>query len=888
MRYTLCFSLVAVTLFISGCGKSVPQRWQNFKAYYNTFYNAERSFEAGYEKNQNLELDVVEGRPIRMFFPPGQAGYQELQNAIDKGADILRDHDRSDFVEPSILLIGKSYFFRKEFFSAQQKFGELRRIGMNSKLVQAAVFWETRTLFEMGLYSQAVTFAEQQLLSLNEWDPHIEAETALILAESHVSLGDFMTAVDLIDPALPQIKDKDLKARGFFLLGQLLQFEGNYELASKAFDEVIQSKRAYEMIYQAQKQQAVSLRESEDYKEAEKIFNRLIKDDKNIDVRSSLRYELASTYLKAGKVSEAQSLYEQLLRDELIRPDKLTQAQTYYGIAEIYKNHFEDYLRASAYFDSAAAISLTEAERPPDFDAQEMAQIFGEYSVIYTEITELDSLIHLALLPKSDRDSVIQVIRTERKKVLEEEIKRREAELDKLVVVDTETDTDQQMVPGLGFLNHMDPRRSEDAKIQFKALWRDRPLVDNWRRMEAVRSAPALPQNTSEAVSENQTSVDDLTQALVSSTPTQSTIDTTARTIGNSLDVVSDGQVVSMSDSLNDVTTEVSNENDIQESLFIEDPMDPQLGITLSDIPLDSLALEMSLQRFYSRNYELANLMYFSLEMEDRAGELYRMIADSAKDSQLRTQSLYVLSTILEENNRLAEAKKVAEEVLQTDPESLFAIRIAEQFGLDSLRLAIIQTSASEDSAKGKTLEENRPDISAEKDLMMIDSVSKDSSISKLIEADTAYIDSRLDEGSLFVNGDRVQLPPDISTDSLLNVVLLNRPLRIAGEDVKRSVLAEWVYLMAKQEDNLDRKPYLIYEAVKIFAEEALELKEDLFEGVHWKKVRAILEEFNQEFPNHVLSARIKEILLELTPKVIQPDSNLVPAEVVQDSVPEL
>lgn len=846
-------------LFLAGCGTSIPQRWQNFKAYYNTYYNAKTSFEAGFRKNQNLELNVVEGRPIRMFFPPGQAGADDFQNAIEKGADILRKHEKSDFVEPALLIIGKSYFFRSEFFSAQQKFGEIRRISNQSKLIQEAIFWEARTLFEMELYSQAVEFAEQQLLSIEEWDPRIEAETALILAESHVSLGNYLTAIDLITPSLPQIKDKDLQARGYFLLGQILQFEGEFDLASEAFEEVINSKRAYELIYQSQKQQAISLRESGDAESSEEIFSRLIKDDKNLEVRPELKVELARAYQKSGKIEDALELFDDVLRDPFQRPNKLTQAQSYYGIAEIYREVFDDFVMASVYYDSAAAIPLSEQERPPDFNVQELANIYGEYAAIQLEISELDSLIGLALMPKADRDSVIELIREERKLAYEEEQRRREVEREVLVIVDQDED-EQQSIPGLGFLNHLDQRRLQDAKIQFQALWNERVLVDNWRRMEAVRAAPV--QSTAQLEGDSQIQENELINEQ------ETGVDRISELISNadSLQLIADEVKI-------DGAVKDTLEQDLSilevEPLFIEDPLDGVLGIRLSDIPMDSIALAEAWQRYYARSYELANILTFSLELPESASSLYRVIADSSVDSQLQAQALYVLTMLREESGDEIQTLSSAKELIQRHPETIYALRVAEDFDLDSLLQNVLISVIEERESRQKEME-----LIQDSMLVSLDSLefSDDSSMQK---ADSSLIIEELEDAPAT---DDV-IPTELTLDELLNAITLEQTLSIGDEKATLSQMSDWLYAFAKKETNLERKPYLYFEAATLYTQLALEEDDQNMLSESWDKVRQILNEFTSLFPAHPLLNRIDLILIEITPEEIPEDSSFVSPE---------
>ncbi|MDZ7690720.1 MAG: hypothetical protein U5K69_06230 [Balneolaceae bacterium] len=40
-----------------------------------------------------------------------------------------------------------------------------------------------------------------------------------------------------------------------------------------------------------------------------------------------------------------------------------------------------------------------------------------------------------------------------------------------------------------GFLNHQNSRLVMEARTNFRVVWGNRPLVDNWRRIETVRSS---------------------------------------------------------------------------------------------------------------------------------------------------------------------------------------------------------------------------------------------------------------------------------------------------------------------------------------------------------------------------------------------------------------
>jgi len=122
------FQIALIVIFLTSCGTPLEQPWRNFNAYFNTYYNTQQHFRDGLDQNERQVPDVNPQQPIQIFLPPTNAGRQDFQYAIETGATILRDHSDSKYVEPSIALIGKSYFYRSEFFAALEKFQELQAL----------------------------------------------------------------------------------------------------------------------------------------------------------------------------------------------------------------------------------------------------------------------------------------------------------------------------------------------------------------------------------------------------------------------------------------------------------------------------------------------------------------------------------------------------------------------------------------------------------------------------------------------------------------------------------------------------------------------------------------------------------------------------------------
>ncbi|MGB1050133.1 MAG: tetratricopeptide repeat protein, partial [Rhodothermales bacterium] len=118
----------AALIGLSGCKTPdfIGNRYSNFTAYYNTFYNAERQFRSGYENLDRSSAEVDREQYLPLFVKTtGTTASREFEQTVLKSADILRDHPDSKWVDDALMLIGKSYFYQENYVGATQKFTEV-------------------------------------------------------------------------------------------------------------------------------------------------------------------------------------------------------------------------------------------------------------------------------------------------------------------------------------------------------------------------------------------------------------------------------------------------------------------------------------------------------------------------------------------------------------------------------------------------------------------------------------------------------------------------------------------------------------------------------------------------------------------------------------------
>lgn len=618
--------IACLAIILSSCGTPLEKPWQNFNAYFNTFYNTKQHFRDGLEANERQRPEINPQQPIQVFLPPTNAGREEFESAIETGASILRDHPESKYVEPALFIIGKSYFYRSENFAALEKFQELQALS-SGRTEQQAAFWQGRVYNQMGSYTEGLNFLESELSLIEEWDEEVLSRTRVMLAQLRVAEENWAEAEVLLRENIDGIDDRNVESRAYFLHGQVLEEIGNYEQARVAYGSVHESVSSYDLLFNAKRKEAEVARRIGEYDRAYDLYSSMERSDKNIDSRTELQYELARTVQLRGEPGTALSMYQNILRDEIRTPQPLTRAKVYYGIAEIQRFDNGNFELAAAYYDSAAQERINRNRLPDDFDARSLANSFGEYAAVSQEIAHMDSLLYLGRLEPAEFDSVIADIRRERQQELEEQIRRRQMQQDRSVNVEQraeESAAEAAEITEDGFLNIRNQLRVADASLQFQAVWGDRPLADNWRRKASMYTA-----------------------------------------------------------NLNRIRKTEDGEVEVEENPVIERQQGVQIAIDMSEIPFSAQEQDSMRVRMQSRYYKLGNIFFLSLNMPDSAKVYFENIIENGDSPELIPRALYTLSEIEISEGNEQRAIQLGKRLIEEYPQTEFAERTASRLNLE-------------------------------------------------------------------------------------------------------------------------------------------------------------------------------------------------------------
>lgn len=614
--------ITVLVFLVAGCS-SLKQGWNNFTAYYNTYYNAKKSYNAGLEKNRNQQPDINPLTPIRVHASPTDAGLEDFQKAIEKGSAILRNHNDSKYVLPALFIIGKSYYYRSDFFAALEKFEELASLSEDAQR-QEAIVWQGVTYLELSNYDQGIEVLEFELDGEQAWLPQWKAEAQIVLGELHAEQENWETAATYLERALSGILKEEKQAKTHFLLAQVLENMGELNRALFSYTQINNLRSDFDLEFNATRKQAEVSREIGNYDYAVSIYQRMRRDDKFLEYRSDLQYEIARTLQLKGDQSAAVQNYNSVLRNRIQPPSDYTLAKSYYGLGEIYRDEYKDLGLAAAYFDSSASQRVDETLLEDDFNAQELASSYGQYVSIKQNISRRDSLLNLAEMDKEQLQAFLDELRQQELEKMEEELDEMRDQRDQMLVADQSQETVQAATTTeYGFLNIESPTRLADASLQFQAIWGDRPLADNWRRRADVSGSRF------DQISEAEGGSSENGAGKLRATGIQPTIDT-------------------------------------------------------SEIPFSDEAKQEMYAEIESYNYRLGNLFFLSLNMPDSASVYYQKVADSGYNEDLAVKSLYSIAEVELLQERQVEAGKWYRELEERAPNSVYTKRLAERLEIQS------------------------------------------------------------------------------------------------------------------------------------------------------------------------------------------------------------
>jgi len=418
--------------------------------------------------------------------PTSQGMYAKMDKIIEKCSEVIERHsiDKRNveyvkWIDDSYFLIGKARLYKQEFGLAEQTFLYVYQHYKKDPARYRGLSWLIKTFIETKQWDRAEEFLDLAEDNLRKYPEEYLGEYYAIVADFNIQRDqDYEKAIEHLVKAVELTNKRDGKARYNYILAQLYQKKKNFLLATEAYGNVLKLNPEYKMRFNARISRAIAFDVvGSDTKGIKKELNKMLKDIKNEEFKDQIYFALAELALKEDDEPLAVILLQKSINTS-VSNDK-QKALSYLRLADLYFERPE-YIAAQERYDSTLQFLPEEHSEyfPTEDKNNNLQDLVRNLKVIKLQ----DSLLALSNLSSGDREKKVRKIIEALKEVDE---KKKQAALNKLESAQNQTN------PGLinvaagarkGKWYFYNPTTISLGINDFKSIWGDIQLSDNWRR----------------------------------------------------------------------------------------------------------------------------------------------------------------------------------------------------------------------------------------------------------------------------------------------------------------------------------------------------------------------------------------------------------------------
>ena len=503
IRFSALTCAVALLLvLLNGCStkknKWLNRTFHNITSKYNGYFNGEETMKEGVAMLQTAHVDnyfkvipVYEVGTLedsKTIIPLTDKAIKKASVVISRHSMMIRGKEYCKYIDDCYLLIGKALFYKRDYYASLEMFAYVARdpVKNNKKdpIQHWANIWLCRGYSELGMFADAQSALDR---SLNDkaLPKNIKSELYQAITDFYLKQNRYPQALESITEALKYEKKKKRKARLYFIQGQLFQKAKELKQASDAYAKVLRCNPTYEMSFYARINIARCFdTENNNSLEIRTLLAKMLKDPKNFDFRDQIYYVLGELEEKEGKNEKAVEQYTTSVQVSTTNANQ--KGMSYLAIAELYFRERE-YRSSAAYYDSA--VTSLSKEFPDYKSIENKRNSLAELVKKYETIELYDSLLQMGKLSPSDLDKKAVAIF---KKEEDARKKQREKE-EKLAALQAAGGSSGSNAPGTtgsGSWYFYNTSTMSFGFTEFKKIWGDRKLEDNWRRINKQAVIP--------------------------------------------------------------------------------------------------------------------------------------------------------------------------------------------------------------------------------------------------------------------------------------------------------------------------------------------------------------------------------------------------------------
>lgn len=459
---------------------------------YNVLYNGKNAFEKGVEELNSKYIDdfsevlPIEPLKVETLGIPGannnsntsmeafETAEEKAVKAIQKHSMVIKQREHNPQIDDAYLLLGKARYYSKRFVPALEAFNFVLSTYPDADLINETKIWQAKAQIRLANEEQAIKNLEQ-LLQNSNLDNYIVENAHTALAMAYTQMRNLTKVKHHLNKATASKENASQTARNLFVLGQIYQQQNQLDSANIAFNKVIDLKKVpYKYIIHSKIQKAKNNLQNNAEFELDEELKKLLKNRDNRPYFDLIYYQLGN--MEAEKDTEnAIAYYQKSLIHNV--ENQLQKELSYQALGNIYFNKAQ-FITAGKYYDSILQIT-TQPETKRIRQLTRKRESLDDVILFENVRKYTDSVLQLvAMSPEAQTAYFTDYVNQLKLEQEELELKR--------------ANKKQRNSGFLGFVKSKKDSNSGQwyfynnqtvgfGAQEFRAIWGDRKLEDNWR-----------------------------------------------------------------------------------------------------------------------------------------------------------------------------------------------------------------------------------------------------------------------------------------------------------------------------------------------------------------------------------------------------------------------
>ena len=467
----------------------VRRNFHSINTKYNVLFNGKEALTLGLKQlNDNYADDYWQVLPIEplkvdeLALPGVKADTdsspKEFEKAEEKAVKAIQKHsmliaweERNKQIDDAYLLLGKSRYYSKRFVPALEAFNYVIINYPKASLINETKIWQSKTYIRLRNEDQAIENLKK-LLKDKELDPKIIEGAHTAMAMAYVEMDSMQKVVMHLKKATLTSVNKEQTARNLYILGQIYAQNKVLDSSNMYFKKVEELRKApYKYKIHAQIEQSKNTSTKEEVLIAEQKLLKLLKNRDNRPYFDEIYYQLGVITSESNK-DLAITYFKESLHNS--KKANFQKELAYEAVGNLYFDKAQ-FLSAASYYDSI--LKITKNENTKRIRRLKRKRTNLNEVILYENIAKVnDSVLTIVAMSATEKETFFNAYIEKLKAADEKAEQKNNINSGSSILSSTKTTSNKE-----GTWYFYNTETVGFGAQEFKRVWGNRPLEDNWR-----------------------------------------------------------------------------------------------------------------------------------------------------------------------------------------------------------------------------------------------------------------------------------------------------------------------------------------------------------------------------------------------------------------------